>query len=308
MRLIIQNTHLDKALFHDLIRVSCTQLSYLRFEGCQIEIDSGSGQDTADKCKTIVFKQCKIIGNLEFIHVFPNLSTFEVEDSQVNDFEGLLNTIRKSKYVTRLALKTVISTSADLISLVGYIETNRLESLDLSGSVLSNSDLEMLNQVFEHVTIKELVIQNIKLDAEYDMSKFLSKTVSLRKLSVAASNITQINQLIVSLGSNKSVNSFELVCEADYSNLNLDPLKLNDELESFQFSYRLPLWLISKLEENSRHKLARQSTIIDVNEGITEIAHLNSKNKQDCFKIGLSLDGGGMRGLMLAAELQYLCR
>ena len=52
--------------------------------------------------------------------------------------------------------------------------------------------------------------------------------------------------------------------------------------------------------------MARQSTIIDVTDDFAEIVHLNSKNKQDCFKIGLSLDGGGMRGLMLASELQYL--
>lgn len=66
------------------------------------------------------------------------------------------------------------------------------------------------------------------------------------------------------------------------------------------------MWLVTKLSDNTRQKMARQSRIIDVSEGCSEIVHFSSKNKEDSFKIGLSLDGGGMRGLMLASELQYL--
>lgn len=32
-----------------------------------------------------------------------------------------------------------------------------------------------------------------------------------------------------------------------------------------------------------------------------------SNNRTDAVKVGLSLDGGGMRGLLLASQLHYLC-
>lgn len=69
------------------------------------------------------------------------------------------------------------------------------------------------------------------------------------------------------------------------------------------------MWLITKLENNIKYKVSHRSSVFNAYSGdFTELYHLNTKNKQDYFKIGLSLDGGGMRGLMLASELQYLAK
>lgn len=88
----------------------------------------------------------------------------------------------------------------------------------------------MLNRLFEHVAIKELVLRNIHINPSCNLSKFLVDSKYLRKLVMAINEIPQIDQLLIALGANKSINSFELSCEGDYANLNLEPLRQNNEL------------------------------------------------------------------------------
>ena len=209
LRLILQNTILDNGLFLEIVRTCSNQLGYVRFEECKLQIDKlDEPKLLADKCKTLVLKNCELQGSFDFIHRFPNLNAIELDNGTVGDFEGFLNSLTNSKQLTSLSLKHIILTSADLISMVGYLENNILESLDISGSILTNADMEMISKLLEHLQIKELVLHNIIIDQTYDMSKFLVNTKHLRKLSMASDNAPQIDQFMRSLGSNRSINSF----------------------------------------------------------------------------------------------------
>ena len=138
-----------------MFRACSTQLVYLRLEECQLQIDSTSELKLfADKCKTLVLKNCEIQGNFDISQRLTNVNTIQIEAGVVGDFEGLLNSLTGCKQLTNLSLKRLIVTSADLISLVGYLENNKLDYLDISGSIFTNTDMQMLDRLFEHLTIK----------------------------------------------------------------------------------------------------------------------------------------------------------
>lgn len=142
LRLILQQTNLDEKLFTEILETCSAQLNYLRLEDCQIQVEKLAGSKLQlEKCKTLVLKNCELHGHFEFVREFPNVSTFEMEDGTISDFEGMLRSLTQSKQLTNLALKGVILTSADLISLIGYLENNVVESLDLSNSILTNADM-----------------------------------------------------------------------------------------------------------------------------------------------------------------------
>ena len=60
------------------------------------------------------------------------------------------------------------------------------------------------------------------------------------------------------------------------------------------------MWLRNKIRANSKKK----SDVFDIE---ADIGYSTSK-VYDHYKIGLSLDGGGVRGLLLATQLEYLSK
>ena len=71
-------------------------------------------------------------------------------------------------------------------------------------------------------------------------------------------------------------------------------MKENRVLESIHSNYPLPNWLKNHIISNSKAKSA-----IYEYDGFEQ--SLNSGGKsEDFYRIGLSLDGGGVRGLLLA--------
>lgn len=81
--------------------------------------------------------------------------------------------------------------------------------------------MDALNTAFDTVDTKELILKDITIDEQYDLSKFLLHTKHLRKVLFAHDNLKQINQFIESLGLNDSITEFQLNCIAEYTGLNL---------------------------------------------------------------------------------------
>lgn len=74
---------------------------------------------------------------------------------------------------------------------------------------------------------------------------------------------------------------------------------------------QLPIWLLNHFASNrNTRKEAAKGFNSDLGEDsvINEFIGLNNSRVNDCYKLGLSLDGGDMRGMLLATELEYLTK
>ena len=97
----------------------------------------------------------------------------------------------------------------------------------------------------------------------------------------------------MALGVNKSINNLHLNTEFEISSNILNPLNENSTLEILTSEQKLPMWLRNKIRANSKKK----SDVFDIE---ADIGYSTSSKVYDHYKIGLSLDGGGVRGLLLA--------
>lgn len=72
-------------------------------------------------------------------------------------------------------------------------------------------------------------------------------------------------------------------------------MKLNEVVENFNSNQPIPNWLKNHINNN---KTKGKSVIYEYE---SFEPYINSANKkEDFYRIGLSLDGGGVRGLLLA--------
>jgi predicted acylesterase/phospholipase RssA len=79
---------------------------------------------------------------------------------------------------------------------------------------------------------------------------------------------------------------------------------------------QLPVWLLNHVVNNvknirksllKKESLADDEIILEKESDLTiTLNSMNSIKNTDYFRVGLSLDGGGIRGMLLATELHYL--
>lgn len=65
--------------------------------------------------------------------------------------------------------------------------------------------MDMISKLFETINIKEFTLLKLGLNADYNLSSFLSKSKKLKKISIELDSLPHINQFIEALGPNKSI-------------------------------------------------------------------------------------------------------
>lgn len=220
-----------------------------------------------------------------------------------------INSLESMRY---LKLNNVFRNSIDVTEFLNHMSHSKVSVLDLSNNTFSGKDLEQIDQLLGKISIEEFILLGWTISDEFDFSNFL-KHSKIKKLSIQLSKLKSVNQFLSSFASNEFLFSVTLLADQEYTNCDFSSfreIQANfSHLGEIKTNVKIPLWVQQIITEiNKKNKHSRSSAIypIDNSESFNSFNKHGIGSKNEACKIGLSLDGGGMRGLLLASELHYL--
>ena len=261
-----------------------------------------------DKCRSLALRDCDF-NKYGFITVFRNLNSLEISACKNIGFRSLLESTNSLKCLEILKLRNLFHEPTAVKDFVSHMKQKELRILDLSENVFTGEDLGLLNDFLNNQSVNEFILTEWALKDNYDFSTFLSHS-RLKKATLSLDQLAHINQFVESLSNNPTLLSVEVKANEELGPVDFSPFKNCPikTLEELILNVKLPLWLIEMINENANKKLNRVSNICPVDDFKIKRKIFDISSGNEAFKIGLSLDGGGMRGLILASQLEYLCK
>ncbi|KAL4427379.1 hypothetical protein ABPG74_002350 [Tetrahymena malaccensis] len=261
-----------------------------------------------------------------------SFQTLILDDNNLcsDDFEKILSW----KYIKFLQIRQCSLTSSQITNLQQYLCSNqecKLTHLNLSQNKLTPHSFRILSEILQrNTTLKEL-----------GLSKTIEDGTQLACLNLLAEGLKQNNNLtLLDISQNKIQDEgFTIIFQCLKEDTNLKQLKI---LEDNSFSLEAINLFLEYIKHNSiqlkQLELSPRPNIIEFDDIYQQIVHQLEKNTnvysalrsrpQDLFRnksftnhsildykkegvdfcrLGLSIDGGGMRGIIPATMIKVLC-